>query len=68
MKKYTLALDLKDDPELIQEYKEYHKAIWPEITASIKDSGITNMEIYAAGNRMFMIIEANDRFSFEEKS
>ena len=25
MKKYCLALDLKNDPELIKEYEEYHK-------------------------------------------
>ena len=66
--KYALALDLIDNPELIAEYKDYHKEIWPEITASIKDSGITVLDIYAVGNRMFMIIEAGEDFSFEKKS
>lgn len=66
--KYALALDLIDTPELIAEYKAYHKEVWPEIIASIKDSGITVLDIYAVGNRMFMIIEAGDDFSFEKKS
>ncbi len=67
-KRYCLTLDLQDDPELIAEYKKYHEKIWPEITQSIKDSGIESMEIYLLGTRLFMIIEANDRFSFEAKA
>ena len=67
-KKYVLALDLKDDPVLIAEYKKYHEKIWPEITASIIESGIENAEIYCVGNRLTMIIEVNDTFSFENKS
>jgi len=66
--KFCLAVDLKEDPDLIAEYKAYHKKVWPEIIQSIKDSGITLLEIYNVGNRMFMIIEANDHFSFEKKS
>ena len=65
--RYCLALDLKDDPTLIAEYEAYHKKIWPEIAASIKDSGITHMDIYRAGNRLFMIMETTEEFSLEEK-
>jgi len=68
MKRYCLALDLKDDAELIAEYERYHKNVWPEIIKSIKDSGIEVLDIYRTGNRMFMVIEANDNFSFETKA
>jgi L-rhamnose mutarotase len=70
MKKYCLALDLIDDANLIAEYENRHKRenAWPEIVKSIKDSGISNMEIYRTGNRLFMIIEADDNFSFERKT
>lgn len=69
-KKYCLALDLKDDPTLIKEYENYHapENIWPEIQKSIRNSGITNMEIYRTGNRLFMIMEVDDSFDFERKS
>lgn len=67
MIRYCLALDLKDDPDLIAEYENYHKKVWPEIIKSIRDSGIEVLDIYRTGNRMFMIIEANDDFSFEKK-
>jgi L-rhamnose mutarotase len=66
--KFCLALDLKEDAKLMQEYKDHHQKVWPEIIASIKDSGITVLEIYNVGNRMFMIIEANEDFSFDKKS
>ena len=48
MKKYCLALDLVDDPALIAEYEQWHKAenCWPEIKQSILGSGINQMEIY----------------------
>jgi L-rhamnose mutarotase len=66
-KRYCLTLDLKDDPKLIAEYKQHHKMVWPEITRSIRDSGIESLEIYLLGTRMFMIMEVNERFSFEAK-
>lgn len=66
--RYCLALDLKDDPALIAEYEQYHEQIWPEIEQSIYQSGITDMEIYRLGNRLFMIMETTDAFSFDQKS
>jgi L-rhamnose mutarotase len=68
MQKYCLTLDLKEDPNLIDEYIKLHQNVWPEITKSIKDAGIINLEIYNIGDRLFMIIEADSDFSFEKKS
>lgn len=67
MNKYVLALDLKDNLELIEEYEQYHKNVWPEISQSISDSGILKMEIFRVYNRLCMIMETTDDFSFEEK-
>lgn len=68
MKRFCLTLDLKDDPNLIAEYRKQHENIWPEISESLKSSGIEDAEIYLLGTRMFMILEVNDRFSFEAKA
>jgi L-rhamnose mutarotase len=68
MKRYALALDLKNNPALIAEYEAYHQAVWPEILASIKDSGIQSMQIYRLGTRMFMVMDTTDDFSFEHKA
>lgn len=68
MQKFCLALDLKDDEALIAEYEKYHTGVWSEIRESITSSGITRLDIYRVSNRLFMIIEATDDFSFEKKS
>jgi L-rhamnose mutarotase len=69
MKRYCLALDLKDDPQLIAEYEHWHKAenSWPEIRKSILDAEIRDMQIYRTGNRLFMIMETSDRYVAEKK-
>ncbi len=68
MKRYCLTLDLKRDPELIAEYKRYHEHIWPEVKASLHNAGILEMEIYLLQQRMFMIMEVSDAFSFDAKN
>lgn len=68
MKKYCFALDLIDDPDLIELYREHHKNVWPEIEDSIQAAGIESLEIYLVANRLFMIMETLDSFSLKEKS
>lgn len=68
MQRLCFALDLKPDPELIAEYEAWHRAVWPEVLDSIRGSGIAYLEIYRAGNRLFMILEAGDDFSLEQKA
>lgn len=69
-KKYALACDLKDKPDLIAAYEEWHtpEKIWPSVLKSLGDSGILNMEIYRTSNRLFMVIEVDSSFSFERKA
>jgi len=67
-RRYCLALDLKDDPDLIAEYERHHENVWPEITRRIRDAGIEDMEIYRVGNRLFMVMEVSGDFSFEAKA
>jgi len=67
-RRYSLTLDLQEDPRLIAEYKRYHEKVWPEIIQSLKDVGVEGMEIYVLGTRMFMIMEVNESFSFEAKA
>ncbi|MGI4749027.1 MAG: L-rhamnose mutarotase [Janthinobacterium lividum] len=68
MQKYCFTLDLVNDPQLIEEYKNYHQNVWPEIKKSITDSGIIHMEIYLLGNRLFMLMETDATFSFAKKA
>jgi L-rhamnose mutarotase len=66
--RYCLTLNLKNDPDLIRQYEEHHRKVWPEIISSIKDSGIVNMEIYRLHARLFMVMDINESFSFEKKA
>jgi|TARA_B110000967_G_scaffold208639_1_gene261523 L-rhamnose mutarotase len=70
LKRYCLALDLKNDPALIAQYRDYHQPthVWPEINDSIKHAGIERMEIYLTGNRLFMIMDVNASFDFYAKA
>jgi len=68
MNRYCLTLDLKDDPLLIAEYRKHHEKIWPEITQSIHNAGIQDLEIYLLGTRMFMIMEVSENFSLAAKA
>jgi L-rhamnose mutarotase len=68
MRRYCLALDLKNDPALIAEYEHLHRNVWPENEKNILDSGVINLEIYRVSNRMFMILEVDESFTFERKA
>jgi L-rhamnose mutarotase len=68
MKRYCLALDLKEDEKMIHAYDEYHKYVWPEVKDSLKEAGVLDMEIYRTGNRLFMILKVSTEFSFEKKA
>ncbi|HKZ36141.1 MAG TPA: L-rhamnose mutarotase [Chryseolinea sp.] len=68
MKRYCLALDLKDDPALIAEYEQLHREVWPEIRKSMVDAGVIDLEMYRVNNRMFMILEVDDSFTLERKA
>jgi len=69
MKTYCFALDLHDDPELIEEYKRYHQLenIWPEVLECIRADGVLSQEIYLTGDRLVLILETTDDFSLEAK-
>jgi L-rhamnose mutarotase len=58
------ALDLKDDPALIEEYERWHQAqrIWPEIVKSLQAAGIEEAQIYRTGNRLVLILDVVAEF------
>lgn len=68
MTRFCFALDLKDDPQLIAGYERHHQQVWPAVLNSIRDAGIDQLQIFRAGNRLFMIMEVTAAFSFEAKA
>ncbi|MGB7394234.1 MAG: L-rhamnose mutarotase [Pricia sp.] len=68
--RHCFSCDLKDNPELIEEYKKYHTEgnVWPEVVKSIEDAGIVDLQIFLTGNRMFMIMDVDETFDPEKKA
>jgi len=58
--RYCLALDLKDDPDLIARYEEHHRAVWPEVLRHLREHGVRGMEIFRLGTRMTMVMDTDD--------
>lgn len=67
-KRYCKTLSLKNDAQLIEDYKKVHApgAAWPEITQGMKDVGIIDMEIYIFGTRLFMIMDTVADFDHDK--
>ncbi|GIS64697.1 MAG: hypothetical protein CM1200mP3_09450 [Chloroflexota bacterium] len=66
MKTYAMSLDLLESPETINEYKEFHKNVWPEVKQGLRDIGIKEMKIFLSGNRLFMFLRTVDSFDLEQ--
>ena len=67
-KRYCKTMSLRNDAELIAEYKKAHAkgAAWPEITQGMKDVGILDMEIYLLGTKLFMIMDTVPNFDHDK--
>lgn len=68
IKRYVQILELRDDPELIREYRKWHSEEhhWKEIREGIRAVGILEMEIYILGTRLVMIVDAPEDFNWDE--
>ena len=67
VKRYCQTLNLKDNPDLIAEYRKRHSQgeVWPETLDAIREVGILEMEIYILGSRLFMIVETPLDFEWD---
>ena len=67
VKRFCQTLDLKDNPQLIAEYRRRHSQgeAWSEIIEGIRQVGILEMEIYLVGTRLFMIVETPLDFDWD---
>lgn len=68
-RRMCFAVDLRDGPEAIASYKRWHAPGGPPagVTRSLREAGIAVLEIYLIGNRLFMIMDVESRYSPEAK-
>ncbi len=62
MKEWVYTCNLKNDPDIIRQYDDYHANIWPEVAESIKAVGMHELRIWRLGTRMIMLIVTDDDF------
>ncbi len=70
MTRHVLLLDLKDDPQLIAAYRRWHAPGGPPaaVIGAIRAAGIAGLEIHQLQDRLVMILEAGEGFSFAAKA
>lgn len=64
MSRYVLTVNLKDDPAVVDAYRRYHRAVWPDVQASLRHAGVEQMDIYLLGRRLVMIVEMRDGLDY----
>ena len=67
VKRYVQTMDLKDNAELIAEYRRRHSEenAWPEILDGIRQVGILDMQLFILGTRLVMIVETPLDFDWD---
>lgn len=58
--RHCLALDLKDDPDLVAQYERHHREVWPEVLAHLRMQGVRELEIFRLGTRLVMVMDTDD--------
>ena len=65
-----LTVNVKDDPGVVQTYRDYHREVWPEVLASLRHAGVDRMDIYMLGRRLVMVVDTRSgldyRMAFEK--
>ena len=49
MKTYAQTILLRDEPGVIEAYRQHHDAIWPEVAEGLRGIGIEQMRIWLIG-------------------
>ena len=47
-------------PERVEEYKEYHRHVWPELLAAYRQAGITKVSCFLHGVDLLVYSEYDD--------
>lgn len=67
-KRYYQTLDLKNDANLIEMYRQRHQKgfYWDEVGAGIREIGVLEMEIFIYNQHLVMVVETALDFDWEK--
>ena len=68
-KQVVMTLEIQHDPQLLEEYKQVHmpERIWPQIIQNMDTMGVMDMELYAFGYRIFLMMEVPTTFNLNDE-
>jgi L-rhamnose mutarotase len=64
MNRHVFTLNLKDGPGIVERYTRYHRNVWPEVQASLKQVGVQEMDIYLLGRCLVMVVEMREGLDY----
>ena len=64
--RHVFTLNLRDDPAIVDAYRRHHRAVWPEVQASLRRVGVEQMDIYLLGRRLVMVVEMRDGLDYRD--
>jgi L-rhamnose mutarotase len=62
--RYVFTVNLKDEPGIVETYRRHHRAVWPDVQASLRQIGVEQMDIYLLGRRLVMVVEMRDEVDY----
>lgn len=63
-RRQVLAVNLRDDPGVVETYRRHHREVWPEVQASLRQAGVLRLDIYLLGRRLVMVVETRDGLDY----
>ena len=65
MSRLAFTTNLKDDPELQRQYREYHDNAWPDVVECFRELGVKDIHIWQRGLQLIMVAEVSEDFNHE---
>ena len=59
---YAMALQLRDEPGVVERYRAEHANAWPVVIDTLREAGVLQLRIFILGRRLFMYMEAPASF------
>ena len=65
MKCFAMTVNLRDDPNVIRQYDQYHANPWREVTEGLRRCGVQRLFIHRFERQLFLFMETGDEFDLE---
>ena len=61
-----VGMTVRLKPELLDEYVQHHRAVWPEVKSALRKVGIGNLSLFLQGEMLFMYMEYRGEGPYED--